>query len=260
MLVRVAAPDRYDATITARSDLTEALAFFRVRPDDAPRAFVAGQYLTVGRLVQGRLVQRAYSVASSARRLDEAYELYIRLVPGGALTPELFRAGAGDRVSLRGPKGRFTLRAEDAERPHLFVATGCGIAPFMSMLRTLRDDGIRRRIVLLHGVSYARELAYRTDLERWSAEPESRLVYVPTVSRPADPRNAGWTGGTGRVERVLAPVCDRHRIDADEAVAYVCGNPEMTASVRELLRARGFAAERVHAEDYWPLRRVVPGP
>lgn len=249
------AAEPYDATITAREQLTEALAFFRIQPDLVPRPFVPGQYLTVGRLVQRRLVQRPYSVASSARRIGEGYTLYIRLVPGGALTPELFRTAVGDRVSLRGPKGRFTLRAEDAQRTHLFVATGCGIAPFLSMLHTLRDDGARRRIVLLHGVSYVRELASRAQLERWSGEPESALVYVPTISRPSDPRNEGWAGSAGRAERALEPVCERHRIDPAEAVAYVCGNPEMTASVRELLRARGFADQRVHTEDYWPLRR-----
>lgn len=246
--------DGYSATITARRALTEALSFFWIRPDAEPRPFVPGQYLTIGRVVDGRLVQRPYSLASSARRSDDGYELYIRRVEGGALTPPLFAARVGDRVSLRGPKGRFTLRPEDRERTHLFVATGCGIAPFMSMLRTLRDGGERRRVVLLHGVSYVRELAYREELEEQSAG-GADLTYLPTVSRPADAANAAWTGLGGRVERVLAQVCDRYAVDAGEAVAYVCGNPEMTVAVEELLRGRGFPEERIRSEDYWPRRR-----
>ncbi len=251
----MADPEGYDATITAHERLTDALAFFRLQPDLEPRPFVPGQYLTVGRLSHGKLVQRPYSVASSARRLLDGYELYIRLIPGGALTPLLFGTSPGDRVSLRGPKGRFTLRAQDEALVHLFVATGCGIAPFMSMLRTLRDDGVRRRVVLLHGVSYARELAYREELERWSGAAGSDLAYLPTVSRPAAAENAGWSGRTGRAEHVLASVCEQLGVDPGGSVAYVCGNPEMTTTVEGLLRARGFGEERIHTEDYWPLRQ-----
>ena len=78
--------DPYTATITAREQLADSLAVFRVRPDADPRPFTPGQYLTLGRMSGTRLVQRAYSVASSARRVIDGYELYIRLIPGGALT------------------------------------------------------------------------------------------------------------------------------------------------------------------------------
>lgn len=66
----------------------------------------------------------------------------------------------------------------------------------MSMLRTLYDDGAPRRIVLLHGVSYARELAYRGFLAELARDVRWRLTYVPTISRPNDPANAGWSGHT----------------------------------------------------------------
>lgn len=242
----------YNATITARSELTEALAFFQVRPDDRPVPFAPGQYFTLGLASGDRLVQRPYSVASSARRVAEGYELFIRLIPGGALTPLLFGTREGDRISVRGPKGRFTLAADD-DRLHLFVATGCGIAPFISMLRTMRDDHATRRIVLLHGVSYARELAYRLFLEDLAADPARACTYVPTVSRPAAPENADWHGSMGRVEAVLGGVCDRLGIVARDAVAYVCGNPDMTAAVKQVLTHRGFDRLQIHTEDYWPL-------
>ncbi len=242
----------YNATVTARSDLTEALAFFQVRPDEPPRPFIPGQYFTLGLLSQDKLVQRPYSVASSARRTADGYELFIRLIPNGALTPLLFHSVEGDRISIRGPKGRFTLAAGD-ERLHLFVATGCGLAPFISMLRTLRDDHATRRIVLLHGVSYAGELAYRLFLEDLAADPVRRSTYIPTVSRPAAPENADWHGSVGRVEAVLPVVCERLRLDARDTVAYVCGNPEMTAAVKGILTERGLDRLQIHTEEYWPL-------
>lgn len=245
---------RHDATIADRALLTDAVGFFRIRTDGPPFPFVPGQYVTVGLEADGRLVQRPYSIASSARRLDEAYELYVRLVPTGELTPLLFRARPGDRVTLRRPKGRFTLRANDP-RTHLFVATGCGLAPFMSMLRTLDDDRMPRPVVLVHGVSYADELGYRDELERLAADPRWWLRYVPTVSRPGDPRNEGWPGRTGRVEAILPSLITGLGLTPTETVAYVCGNPEMTRAVERILEQAGFGPGSVHTEQYWPLQR-----
>ncbi len=244
----------YNATISGRHDLTDALAFFRVRPDDEPTPFVAGQYFTLGLTSGRRLVQRPYSVASSPERPVDDYELYIRRVPDGALTPLLFQTRPGDRIAIRGPKGRFTLLPGD-ERLHLFVATGCGIAPFMSMLRAFRDTRTTRPAVLLHGVSYVRELAYRSSLEDRAAEARNAFRYVPTVSRPAAPANVGWRGSTGRVDSIVASVCDELRLSPAKTVAYICGNPEMTVAVASALRERGFAEDQIRCEDYWPLGR-----
>ena len=244
----------YNATITGRADLTPALAFFQVRPDAKPAPFAPGQYMTLGLARDAKLVQRPYSVASSARRIGDGYELYVRLIQGGALTPLLFASHEGDRIAIKGPKGRFTLVPDD-QRVHLFVASGCGIAPFMSMLRTMRDEGTYRSIVLLHGVSYASEFAYRLFLEDLAADPARHVAYVPTISRPSAPENAGWHGSVGRVETIVAGVCDRLGLSAPGTVAYVCGNPDMTVAVRAQLEARGFDPSEIHTEDYWPLER-----
>lgn len=242
------------ATIVDRADLTDTIAHFRVRPDAGASPFAPGQYVTIGLTAEGERVERPYSIASSARRLDDGYELYVRLVPGGALTPLLFATRVGDRVSLRRPKGRFTLRPDD-RRTHLLVATGCGLAPFISMLRTLDDDRAPRPVVLLHGVSYADELGYRDEIERWIADPRWSLTYVPTISRPREARNAGWPGKTGRAEAVLGPLLGELGIRPDATVAYVCGNPEMTVAVEAILRGAGFDPAAIHKELYWPLEK-----
>lgn len=246
-----------DATITAREDLTPSLAFFRVRTDDAAPAFVPGQYVTLGMATGTGLIQRAYSIASSARRVADGYELYVRLVPDGAFTPHLFACRPGQRVSLRGPKGRFVLGPDD-DRVHLFIATGCGIAPFVSMLRTLHDDGSPRRVVVLHGVSHANELGYREFLEELARDERWQLTYIPTISRPQDPANAGWSGWTGRVEANVDAVCDRLRLTPSATEAYLCGNPEMITAVEGTLRGRGLSASQIRHERYWPPGTVGP--
>jgi ferredoxin--NADP+ reductase len=248
---------RYNARLVRRLDLTGSLAVFWVAPDDGPARFEAGQYFALGVEVAGTLVQRPYSAASSPRSRAGAYEFYVRLVTGGVFTPLLWRLESGHRLSLGRPKGRFVLTA-DADRTHLLIATGTGVAPFVSMLRTLRADRIRRRAVVLHGASYVADLGYRAELEAYQGAGADPLRYVPTISRPWAPENAAWNGRTGRVETLLPAVYDELGLRPESAVAYLCGNPEMVARVEAYLRGRGCAPADIKKELYWPAGRA-PG-
>jgi ferredoxin/flavodoxin---NADP+ reductase len=247
--------ESYNATLVRRVDDTEDLASFWIRFDGEPTPFEPGQYMTIGVVTEGKILQRPYSVASSSRRTaDEGYEMYIRLVPVFRFTTALWRVPVGQRMRMIGPKGRFVLQPDD-DRTHLFISTGTGIAPFISMMKTAIDDGQPRRVVLLNGVSYERDLGYRQLLEGWQASGEYPVTYVPTVSRPSDPANAGWHGRTGRVEANVGSVCDELGLTPDNTVAYICGNPEMIVSAEQRLLERGFTEEQVKTELYWPKAR-----
>ncbi|HET7677213.1 MAG TPA: ferredoxin--NADP reductase [Candidatus Limnocylindrales bacterium] len=241
----------YNARLTRREDLTPELAFFWVAFDGEPVAFEPGQYLTIGVESNGKLVQRPYSVASSPRQADEGYEYYVRIVEGGVFTPLLWRLPVGHAMHMKGPKGKFTLEPED-DRTHIFISSGTGIAPFISMMKTLLVDGAPRRAVVLHGVSYVSDLGYRELLEQWQASGEYPVTYVPTVSRPQAPENAGWSGRTGRVESIVPAVCDELGLTPANSIAYICGNPDMITAVDATLLERGFAPEQVKKELYWP--------
>jgi ferredoxin--NADP+ reductase len=106
--------------------------------------------------------------------------------------------------------------------------------------------------VLLHGCSYADELGYADLLRRWEADGTYPLTYVPTVSRPNDPRNAAWGGRTGRVETIIDAVRDELRLEPERTVVYICGNPEMIVNAEERLMAAGFPEFHVKKELYWP--------
>ncbi len=243
---------QYNARLVRREDETESLAYFWVRFDGEPTPFEPGQYMTIGVMVDGRIVQRPYSVASPPAAIGtDGYEFYVRLVQGGTFTPLLWELPVGHPMRMIGPKGKFTL-AEGDERTHIFISSGTGNAPFVSMMRQLLVDGRPRNVVFLNGVSYAHELGYRTILDDWERGGGYPVRYVPTVSRPSDPLNTDWTGRTGRVEMILGPVLDELGLSPANSIAYICGNPDMILSAEETLLARGYPEEQVHKELYWP--------
>jgi ferredoxin/flavodoxin---NADP+ reductase len=239
-----------NATLISRIELTPSVARFLVRPDADVPPFKPGQYFALGIAADGSFIQRPYSTASAAGTTGEL-EFLVRRVATGTFTPRLWEIAAGGRVWLGPPKGLFTLQPRD-ERTHLFVSTGTGLAPFISMAETLLRDGAAaqgRRVVVVHGVSYAGELAYRDRLEAWAST--GQLAYLPTVSRPTDPANAGWDGLTGRTESVLASVAEKLELDPADTVAYICGNPEMIEAACAILLERGFDESAVIREHYW---------
>ena len=104
--VEPAAP-QYNARLVRRVDETESLAYFWVRFDAEPTPFETGQYMTIGVMMGGRIVQRPYSVASPPAVIgSDGYEFYIRLVEGGMFTPLLWDLPVGHGMRMIGPKGK----------------------------------------------------------------------------------------------------------------------------------------------------------
>jgi ferredoxin-NADP reductase len=246
-----AAP-QYNATLVRRVDETDDLAYVWVKFDGDATPFASGQYMTIGVFADGKLWQRPYSVASAPRVAGtDGYEFYVRLVPIERFTDLLWRLPVGHGMRMIGPKGKFLLEPED-DRTHVYVSTGTGIAPFISMIRETQAAGSPRRTIVLHGCSYVEELGYRAELEAWQRDGTYPLTYLPTISRPADPRNEGWTGRTGRAEHVVGSVCDEFDLDPDQTVVYICGNPEMIINVETALMERNFPEFHVKKELSWP--------
>jgi ferredoxin--NADP+ reductase len=265
---RVILPDapQYNAALVARSDENESLAYFTVKFDGDATPFESGQYMTIGVFVEApdmptgsRIVQRPYSVASDPGVAgSDGYEMYVRLVQGGLFTPLLWRLQVGHRMRMIGPKGKFTLEPDD-DRTHLFISSGTGNAPFVSMMKAMLRVGRPREAIFLNGVSYAHDLGYRALLEGWQTSGTYPLTYIPTVSRPNAAENASWAGRWGRVESIVAPVCAEYDLTPDNTIAYICGNPDMILAAEATLLERGFPEAQVKKELYWPKGKEPTG-
>jgi ferredoxin--NADP+ reductase len=209
-----------------------------------------------------RVNKRSYSIASGARELERV-ELYVNRVDDGRFTPRLWNLHVGERVWLgvwldRRPRGLFTLGAVPASARLLLVATGTGLAPYISMVRTWSGTERWSRALVVHGARTPDELGYRELLEQ-RARTDAAFGYVPIVSRPRSEH--AWTGLRGRVQLALDP--ERFRELAGEELepgpwhVFLCGNPAMVEECRASLEARGFRANKasqpgtLHFEKYW---------
>jgi ferredoxin--NADP+ reductase len=245
---------------------------FRIKPKEGELFdFAPGQYVTLGLDVGDQFVARAYSIASSPYQKD-FLELYINVVEEGQFTPSLFRLNEGDELYYMGPKGVFTLKKTTAT--HLFfIATGTGLAPYVSMVRTMFKDHRAgktndRVITVVHGVRYSQDLGYRDELEAIARNEDFNFVYIPMVSRPDN--DAGWTPefGRGRITELLTLIGEElddrpaeclprgmlpqrivERIPAADTAVFLCGNPDMIKDAKDMLAAKGY--NELYTEEYW---------
>ena len=224
----------------------------RVRTGE-PFDFLPGQFATLGVDVDGKLVERPYSIVSSPR--ESELEFFLERVPAGELSSRLYPLNPGDRIWIRrSAKGVFGLDEKSGRRKHLMVATVTGVAPFVSIVRTLRDDQRRsatspgHSLFLLEGASRSCELGYDEELTRLEKE-VGWFRYVPTVSRPwEDPE---WKGESGRVHGLISKSLERFDCPASDTTAYLCGHPGMIEAGKEILAAAGFAKEAILEERFW---------
>ncbi|MBL8861230.1 MAG: ferredoxin--NADP reductase [Planctomycetes bacterium] len=264
-----ATPIPWNATIARRRDVSPGVRLLWIRPDSGAVArFEPGQFIQLGwpkpedpagePPTRVRWNKRSYSIASSPDE-HEAYELCLTLVAGGVLTPRLFDLEAGARVWCDdAPKGHFTLERIPAGRHLVCVATGTGIAPFVSMLRRYRGTGRFRKLTVLWGARESADLAYHAE---WTAAAaaDTSIAYAAITSR--EPASSAWRGARGRVQSLLEPATFEHvageSLSPEDTHALLCGNPAMVDDVRPLLEARGFVLDtarapgNLHFERYW---------
>ena len=262
------APD-LNAVVTAREDLNEALIVIRAEFEDGDQpSFVPGQFTNLGLPASGEeggangFVKRPYSVASAPS--EKGVEFFIRLVEDGALTPKLWKLGAGDRLWMdKRFLGKFTLEhlpesPAQADRDLVMVSTGTGLAPFVSMLREFRAARPWRRFVMINGVRIESDLGYRQELESLDRETDW-FTYLPICSRvDAD---GPWRGLRGRVGEALDPALYSDLVgvplDTDHSQVFLRGNPDMIDTVQADLEGRGFQRHKrkdpgqLHLERYW---------
>jgi len=267
-------PVEMNATVTKRDEINHGLLVLRVRPDFALPEFEAGQYVVLalpGSQARGdyadpedppaapeKLIKRAYSIASSSLE-GEYLEFYVALVHSGALTPRLFAIREGERIWLsKKIVGMFTLADVTAGHDVLFVATGTGLAPYLSMLRSDYRFESGRKTVVIHGARVSWDLGYMRELTALAARWRD-FHYLPIIDEAErDPEWPGKVGfvyeyiDDGTVARLLG-----HELEPESTSVFLCGNPLMTEGMEKMLIGRGFKMHsrrdpgNIFVERFW---------
>ena len=222
---------------------TDRLFSFTTTRDTSLR-FSNGHFTMIGLKVDGKNLLRAYSIASP--NYEEHLEFLSIKVPDGPLTSRLQHIQPGDKVIV-GHKPTGTLLIDyllPGKRLYL-LATGTGLAPFMSIIRDPATYERFEQVVLVHGCRLVGELAYREYITQELPQHEflgelvrQQLHYYPTVTRQDFPTQGRIPEliESGRMARDLGLPELEPRLDR----VMLCGSPEMLKSIKAVLEARGF--------------------
>ncbi len=211
------------------SDSTIILKLKLDRPDAL--GFLPGQYVNLG--VPGTSEHRSYSFSSKVGAREASF--LIRNVPGGLMSGWLAsEARPGARMTFIGPQGSFFLRT--VNRPIVMLAGGTGLAPILSMLEVLADQGTDQPVHLIYGVNNDGDLV---EIERIEAL-AGRLPTFTWATCVANPDSAHPRKGY-----VTAHLTDQH-LNAGNCDVYLCGPPPMVEAVRAF-----FAEKRVSPSHFF---------
>ena len=202
--------------------------------------FFPGQYMDIA--VPGTDAVRSFSMANTTSRDGGRLEFVIKVYPDGLFSNFLDQTlQVGDQLELSGPYGVFTLR--DSEADLVFIGGGAGMAPILSLLRSMAERGLQRKATFFYGARGQRDLCFEPEL-RALEEKLADFRYLPALSEPAD--DDGWDGETGLITEVVK----RHAADLTGAHAYVCGPPPMVEAALPLLASLGVDEKRIYYDKF----------
>ena len=204
-------------------------------------------------------VFRAYSVASSP--YDEFIEFFSVVIPQGEFTSKVNHIQVGDSLLLNTtPFGYLTLARYQLPLPNdlWLLATGTGLAPFLSILKTIDVWQQYQRIILVYSARTSQELAYQAQISSIKSiygDNGAAFVFLPIVTREAD-----YAGEKARIPNLILSSklteLVGQKLDKERSHVMLCGNPQMVEDTKEALKSIGLTMNRrgegnIAVENYW---------
>lgn len=236
---------QYRGVVERIRDLTHDIKELRIRlAEPETISFTPGQYVQLEAPPYGDNpdpVLRAYSISSTPGD-DRAVELIVRLVPGGICTTWVFTMLAeGDEVVFSGPYGQFRLSETDREM--VWIAGGSGMAPFWSIARHMREQGIDRKVTYFFG-AVRRDGLFLVDEFRELEREMPSFRFLPALSAPEESDH--WDGERGLITEVVA----RHVDGGDSKEGYLCGSAGMIDAAVKVLEEKGIPEDRIYYDKF----------
>ena len=241
-------------TVVGQTQWTDRLLSLRVEAPAVP--FEAGQFAKLALDIGGERIGRPYSFVNPPA--CGAHEFYYAIVPEGPLSPRLAALQAGEPVFLAPGAAGFLVLSEVPDAQNLWlIATGTGIGPFLSILRTGTPWQRYKRVVLVHAARHATELVYGEVIDAIAKMRAGQFSFVRVASREAP--NAALL--QGRIPALIADGSLEARagcvLSADASQVMLCGNPGMVKDViaelalRKMKKHRRRSPGQITVENYW---------
>ncbi|MGH3447728.1 MAG: FAD-binding oxidoreductase [Nocardioidaceae bacterium] len=230
-------------TCVGITDVTHDVKSFTFElPGSASLGFDPGQHLTFAFDIDGKLMERCYTI-SSAPSQPARPTITVKRVPGGPVSNWLHdRLRVGDTVRAYGPLGRFSTAMHPSHK-YLFLSAGSGITPLMSMTRELRDRGDSADVVFVHCARTPDDIIFRHELDEIGRQGRAAV----TVLCESDSPTERWGGPRGRL---ALPTLFAVAPDLLDREIFTCGPPAYMTAVRELLGSVGVDPARCHEESF----------
>jgi propane monooxygenase reductase subunit len=230
------------AEVVANDPVTHDMRHLVLRLIEPPEIkFFPGQYVDIA--IPGTEATRSFSMANTSSRESGQLEFVIKVYPDGLFSHFLdAQLAIGDRLNITGPFGVFTLR-EGYDVDLVFVGGGAGMAPILSLLRSMAERGIQRKVTYYYGARRRRDLCFEAEL-RALEEKMPNFRYVPALSEPTG--DDAWDGEVGFVTDVVK----RYESDLGNAHAYVCGPPPMVEAAMPMLTGLGVPEKRIYYDKF----------
>ncbi|MET0286457.1 MAG: hybrid-cluster NAD(P)-dependent oxidoreductase [Polyangiales bacterium] len=211
-----------------------------LRPNARFKSFQPGSFVNIKLRIDGKSVQRSYSI-SSAPSPDGLFAITVKRVEGGLVSNWLAdNVKPGFVLPLSAPQGQFVL---PSERPDalLMLSAGSGITPVMSMLRQLAREE-ERPITFVHFARSPQDLIFHDELQRIAQfAPHVKLVFC------VEQGDASWQGLVGRfTQELLGEVAPNFR----ELDTFMCGPSGFMKAVVKTLEETGAELSRLRYERF----------
>jgi propane monooxygenase reductase subunit len=204
-------------------------------------SYFPGQYFDFA--IPGSEETRSFSMANTPGADSTQLEFVIKIYPGGLFSTFLDeKVSVGDRLDLVGPFGAFTLR-DGRDSDLVFVGGGAGMAPILSVLRSLAERGSTRKATYYYGARRKRDLCFEKELHALE-KTLPNFHYVPALSEPDEDEE--WDGEVGMITDIVS----KHETNLETTDAYVCGPPPMVEAAMATLSALGTPEKHIYYDKF----------
>lgn len=237
--------------VQAIAETTDVKTFRFVACSPLLFTYKPGQFVTVSVQINGKTVERAYSISSSPSR-PHTLDITVKRVSAPAFAPDAppglvsnwlhDNITVGSEIKISGPMGNLTCLPNPGAKL-LIVSAGSGITRMMSIARWICDTAAQSDIAFVHSACSPRQFIFRQELELMATRNPNFQLHVTATQKEL---GSAWLGYTGRLNQSMLKLMVP---DYSDRIVYVCGSDLFMQGVKAILQALNFPMEKYHEES-----------